>query len=108
MSALTVDKAKADYQEAIDILGDIATSPDSTPAARNAARASAKELTLDYLADIEEEIKALTKQYRRFIKSMSGLIEDLDGNSPVDILDRLSELVDDGSKLVSAAKGGTS
>jgi hypothetical protein len=103
---ITPEKAEQDYEEAIAILGQIATAPESTSVERTTARSAAAELTFKYLGQIEMEVSALTAQYREFITSMNDLVVRLQGSTtPIGAINALTKIVHTGAQLIGLATG---
>ena len=100
---ITPEKAQQDYRDAMAELRKGAMTPGMSLAERNLVRDAIRELTVEYLGELEAEIRTLTSQYARFITSMTGIVEGLTGGAtPASVLNRMSAIVTTGSQLIGA------
>ena len=101
---ITPEKARQDYEAAVSTLQAAAMTPGMASADRMTIRDTIRELTLQYLGQLEAEIQTLTAQYQSFIASMTAVIASLKGGTtPVSVLNQLTGIVAQGGQLIGTA-----
>ncbi|MBU1341653.1 MAG: hypothetical protein KKE44_23715 [Proteobacteria bacterium] len=94
------EKAQMTYETAKEALNDIAQSLAVSDKQKKEARTARDKLIDDYIDDQIIKITELTAKYADFIQEMETVIANIEKDSPLEALNTLQKIVDQGALVL--------
>ncbi|MDX1429799.1 MAG: hypothetical protein R3282_05905 [Rhodothermales bacterium] len=102
--SIDIDKARQDYQAAVDGLREITRDITAKRADVDAAQDALEKVMDDYLDRVKADVEERTRQYLDFIQELEGIIDDIGRNSQLEGVRKLKKIVDEAAGVVNVAR----